>query len=227
MWLSSLCPCFMAPRVPEGYVEAPPDDGGGVTGPLTISRDDLPDVSVKGDIREYEGVSFEGIGMRSLSAVEELGGAILKEGGIWSLAEGEVVLPGSEAQRGLADMTKGFVDEGGGEECVICMESITEGDPKMLTLCNCGMNKTTFHYVCLLNWVERDSSCPACRSELIWQEAEVQIGGFEGDSEGEGNGHGQTERYGDERFVSEGHASALEEDLSKEDDDEYDSNQCH
>lgn len=33
----------------------------------------------------------------------------------------------------------------------------------MLTLCSCGVNKTFFHYSCLLQWLSKHSYCPACR----------------------------------------------------------------
>lgn len=33
----------------------------------------------------------------------------------------------------------------------------------MLTLCSCGVNKTFFHYSCLLQWLAKHSYCPACR----------------------------------------------------------------
>lgn len=36
-------------------------------------------------------------------------------------------------------------------------------DPEMLTLCSCGVNKTFFHYACLLQWINKHSYCPACR----------------------------------------------------------------
>lgn len=36
-------------------------------------------------------------------------------------------------------------------------------DPEMLTLCSCGVNKTFFHYSCLLQWLSKHSYCPACR----------------------------------------------------------------
>ena len=40
----------------------------------------------------------------------------------------------------------------------------------MLTLCSCGMNKTSFHYACLLQWTAHNETCPSCRHELLWEE---------------------------------------------------------
>ncbi|CAM9197605.1 unnamed protein product [Scytosiphon promiscuus] len=55
-------------------------------------------------------------------------------------------------------------------ECVICMEEFSKDDPAMLTLCSCGMNKTFFHYSCLLQWLSKHSYCPACRGYLFFEE---------------------------------------------------------
>lgn len=87
-----------------------------------------------------------------------------------SLSPDQLVLPGSAVQKAVALSLSGL-DVGQSEpECVICMEGFTTSDPKMLTLCECGVNKTCFHYSCLLRWTERDSTCPACRKELLWEE---------------------------------------------------------
>ncbi|CAN0464837.1 unnamed protein product [Laminaria digitata] len=40
----------------------------------------------------------------------------------------------------------------------------------MLTLCSCGVNKTFFHYSCLLQWLAKHSYCPACRGYLFFEE---------------------------------------------------------
>ncbi|CBJ28243.1 conserved unknown protein [Ectocarpus siliculosus] len=55
-------------------------------------------------------------------------------------------------------------------ECVICMEEFSKEDPEMLTLCSCGVNKTFFHYSCLLQWLSKHSYCPACRGYLFFEE---------------------------------------------------------
>ncbi|CAM9271394.1 unnamed protein product [Ectocarpus sp. 4 AP-2014] len=55
-------------------------------------------------------------------------------------------------------------------ECVICMEEFSKENPEMLTLCSCGVNKTFFHYTCLLQWLSKHSYCPACRGYLFFEE---------------------------------------------------------
>ena len=57
-------------------------------------------------------------------------------------------------------------------ECVICMESFDQNNPRMPTSCGCGLNKTYFHLPCLYHWIEQSSGreCPSCRKTLIWQE---------------------------------------------------------
>lgn len=52
--------------------------------------------------------------------------------------------------------------------CFLCRDYIlvcagSQEDPEMLTLCSCGVNKTFFHYSCLLQWLAKHSYCPACR----------------------------------------------------------------
>jgi hypothetical protein len=58
------------------------------------------------------------------------------------------------------------------DECVICMESFDQNNPRMPTSCGCGLNKTYFHLPCLYHWIEQSSGreCPSCRKTLIWQE---------------------------------------------------------
>jgi len=55
-------------------------------------------------------------------------------------------------------------------ECVICLEFFSRENPEMHTLCGCGANKTSFHYSCLLLWMEKDNHCPACRGKLYFEE---------------------------------------------------------
>ena len=88
-----------------------------------------------------------------------------------------------------------------GDECVICMESFTDADPKMLTLCNCGMNKTNFHYRCLLQWTAKEATCPSCRNDLLWEEA--------------GGGHEREEEELEQREAERSHEGPIltEEDL--------------
>lgn len=43
-------------------------------------------------------------------------------------------------------------------------------DPKVRTLCSCGMNRTNFHMSCLLEWKNRDAKCPVCREYLYYED---------------------------------------------------------
>ena len=54
-------------------------------------------------------------------------------------------------------------------ECVICLDEFSVDNPPMLTLCACGENRTSFHYHCLLLWLQRKTSCPNCARRLYYQ----------------------------------------------------------
>jgi hypothetical protein len=99
----------------------------------------------------------------------------------------EIVLPGSLLQQQMAeemmrklstsnsnsnDNNKILYNRSGSsiEECVICMEPFDNSNPRMPTLCNCGVNKTYFHLPCLYQWTEQCSDCPSCRTKLTWEE---------------------------------------------------------
>ena len=73
------------------------------------------------------------------------------------------------------------------DECVICLETFSEENPVMPTLCRCGANRSKFHYVCLLQWKERQRSgrrrrrrsknndnitCPVCGETLFFEEVQ-------------------------------------------------------
>ncbi|OQS00583.1 hypothetical protein THRCLA_05921 [Thraustotheca clavata] len=55
-------------------------------------------------------------------------------------------------------------------ECVMCLDNFSDDNPKIRTLCNCGVNRTNFHLSCLYEWVERDRNCPVCRAVLYFEE---------------------------------------------------------
>lgn len=125
-------------------------------------------------------------------------------------SKGAFVLPGSEAQAALARRAKQQLQEmmsrSSAErqrhappppslqlspdiaakidseewECVICLGSFSWEDPAVLTLCSCGINRTAFHYACLLQWLELHSYCPACRGELYFEESSIIGGGAGG-----------------------------------------------
>ncbi|KAL4125209.1 hypothetical protein PRIC2_008794 [Phytophthora ramorum] len=65
----------------------------------------------------------------------------------------------------------GVVDEGQLDlECIMCLDTFSEDNPKVRTLCNCGMNRTNFHMSCLLEWLNRDTNCPVCREYLFFED---------------------------------------------------------
>lgn len=60
------------------------------------------------------------------------------------------------------------------DECIICLEEFTTDNPKVKTLCKCGENRSSFHYPCLLYWLEHKSSCPNCSSNIFFQEESAE-----------------------------------------------------
>ncbi|GLD96996.1 hypothetical protein PINS_up005679 [Pythium insidiosum] len=65
----------------------------------------------------------------------------------------------------------GVVDHGQLDlECVMCLDTFSDDNPKVRSLCNCGVNRTNFHLSCLLEWLDRDPNCPVCRAYLFYEE---------------------------------------------------------
>ena len=60
-------------------------------------------------------------------------------------------------------------------ECVICLAEFTIENPKMLTLCACGEQRTLFHYPCLLLYLEKKKICPYCNQELFYQVMNIML----------------------------------------------------
>eukprot|EP01031_Cornospumella_fuschlensis_P039072 gene39072-47534_t len=60
------------------------------------------------------------------------------------------------------------------DECIICLEEFSTDNPKVKTLCKCGENRSSFHYPCLLYWLEHKSSCPNCSSSIFFQEEPLE-----------------------------------------------------
>jgi Ring finger domain len=86
----------------------------------------------------------------------------------------EIVLPGSMLQHQMAQQMISTGDattfQLNVDECVICMEQFDASNPRMPTLCNCGVNKTYFHLPCLYQWIEQSLDCPSCRTKITWEE---------------------------------------------------------
>jgi hypothetical protein len=85
------------------------------------------------------------------------------------ISNDEVVLPGSELQKEMAEWQSKTLERHD-DECVICMEGFDPTNPRMPTKCGCGENKTYFHLPCLYQWIEQSRECPSCRQRLKWEE---------------------------------------------------------
>lgn len=99
-------------------------------------------------------------------------------------SKNSLVPPGSARQTAIAQALRaqGVTGTPDQLECVICMEPFDAENPMMPTLCQCGVNRTSFHYACLLSWKERSDNCPACNGPLFFEE--VLPGAFGGDEPG-------------------------------------------
>jgi len=78
------------------------------------------------------------------------------------------------AQRSVAVASNASAALEHGPECVICLGDFDDSNPVIPTLCNCGENRTLFHLPCLLLWIDKNrdkATCPACDSQLFFQEA--------------------------------------------------------
>ena len=82
----------------------------------------------------------------------------------------EIVLPGSALQHAMAMKMCESIEQQAGDECVICMESFSQDNPRMPTVCGCGANRTYFHLPCLYQWREQSEECPSCRQRITWKE---------------------------------------------------------
>lgn len=66
----------------------------------------------------------------------------------------------------------GIIDEGQLDlECIMCLETFSKDNPRVRTLCNCGINRSNFHTSCLLEWLNRDVNCPVCRDYLFFEDS--------------------------------------------------------
>nr|CCA19920.1 conserved hypothetical protein [Albugo laibachii Nc14] len=95
------------------------------------------------------------------------------EGGNCDLADtlnDDVVLDLADILRNYQEAT-GVIDTGSGDlECIMCLDTFSEVNPKLRTLCNCGMNRTNFHLSCLIEWMQHDPTCPICRTFLYYED---------------------------------------------------------
>jgi hypothetical protein len=55
------------------------------------------------------------------------------------------------------------------DECVICLEEFSSENPQVSTLCQCGENRSKFHYPCLLMWMQKKPVCPTCDQTLFYE----------------------------------------------------------
>jgi hypothetical protein len=114
------------------------------------------------------------------------------QGDVFTIAKDEVVVPGSPLQFRMSQamlasmpMIRPYQSPSDSnrecstitttcpiaeDECVICLESFDQTNPRIPTLCGCGTNKTYFHLPCLYRWIEKSQNCPSCRQRLQWDE---------------------------------------------------------
>ena len=50
-----------------------------------------------------------------------------------------------------------------GDECMICLEELSTGLPLGIIRSPCSH---FYHYMCILTWIQKSSSCPICRSHI-------------------------------------------------------------
>lgn len=57
------------------------------------------------------------------------------------------------------------------DECLLCLEPFHAADPKVHSLCRCGVNKNSFHLGCLNQWNIKagKSFCVMCDEELFFE----------------------------------------------------------
>ena len=126
--------------------------------------------------------------------------------------EPDFVIPGTGLESAIAQTLSasglgGAPDE---DECIVCLDVFTARQPRLPTLCACGVGKVGFHHACLLRWIaarQGRPTCPTCGDELFFEvpedqggeaeEGEAEGGGAEeGGAEGRGKGGGESEGRG-------------------------------
>mmetsp|Transcript_29696 Transcript_29696/g.34962 ORF Transcript_29696/g.34962 Transcript_29696/m.34962 type:complete len:240 (-) Transcript_29696:198-917(-) len=87
--------------------------------------------------------------------------------------------PGSDLQNAIALSLQ--VQGLGGEplepECVICLDGFDPTNPRLPTLCECGIGKVNFHHNCLKKWISQNGACtcPSCYTTLYYEELDPVI----------------------------------------------------
>ena len=51
-----------------------------------------------------------------------------------------------------------------GDECMICLEELSTGLPLGIIYSPCSH---FYYYICILTWIQRNNSCPICRSHIL------------------------------------------------------------
>ena len=85
-----------------------------------------------------------------------------------------------------ADASNEEADGTENDFCLVCMEEYDE-DPDITYICKVNMCEHDFHLDCLLDWLDRDSSCPQCGVSVTLSEKDIsdislsQAGHFAGE----------------------------------------------
>jgi len=87
-------------------------------------------------------------------------------------------LPGSNFQKAIAMslQAQGLGATPTEPECVICLDLFDRTNPRIPTLCQCGIWRVNFHHSCLLEWIAQrgEATCPSCDTTLFYEEPEAE-----------------------------------------------------
>ncbi len=83
-------------------------------------------------------------------------------------------VPGSDLQAAIALSLQlaGIRGEPTSPECVICLDDFTDENPRMPTICSCGIGLAGFHKQCLKRWLAKRGACvcPSCDQPIFFEE---------------------------------------------------------